>query len=248
MEVTRIGNATLLLGDSLELLSSLGQVDHCITDPPYGEETQANARTHRNKGFNDAAHSHYIDFKIDKSAIRSAFDLIGQITKRWVIASMEFRHAALFEQCPPRNLRFVRMGCWVKANGTPQFTGDRPAMGWEAIAILHHQREQLRWNGGGLRAVWDTPVERNNGHPTPKPLGLIQDWLRLFTDEGETVLDPFMGSGTTGVACARLGCPFIGIEIRPDYFELACRRIAEAHRQAGLFAARHADPEPGYLL
>ena len=57
-----------------------------------------------------------------------------------------------------------------------------------------------------------------------------------------------MGSGTTGVACARLGCRFIGIEKRPDYFELACRRIAEAHAQAGLFPARDADPEPGVLL
>jgi site-specific DNA-methyltransferase (adenine-specific) len=248
MEIRQIGNATLYLADCLDLLPSLSGVDHCITDPPYGEETQDNARTHKSKGFNDAARSHYIDFSIDESAIRRAFDLIGPITRRWVIASMEFRHAAAFERQPPRDLRFIRMGCWVKSNGAPQFTGDRPAMGWEAVATLHREGEELRWNGGGLRAIWESPVERNNGHPTPKPLSLMQDWVRLFTDKGENVLDPFMGSGTTGVACARLGCDFIGIEKRPDYFELACERIAEAHRQAHLFPTRLADPQQGFLL
>ena len=63
------------------------------------------------------------------------------------------------------------------------------------------------------------------------------NWVRMFADEGETVLDPFMGSGTTGIACARLGCKFIGIEIRPDYFELACHRIETARRQPDLFVS-----------
>jgi site-specific DNA-methyltransferase (adenine-specific) len=72
--------------------------------------------------------------------------------------------------------------------------------------------------------------------------------FKKFTEPGETVLDPFMGSGTTGVACARLGCKFIGIEKRPDYFEIACRRIAETFAQAELFPARSAESMPGLLL
>ncbi len=234
MQTTNIGDATLFLADAFDILPTLGEVDHCITDPPYGEQTQKNARTLSDP--DSGVTEHYIDFKMDESAVRRAFDLTGRITRRWVVASMEFRHAALFEKEPPENLRFVRVGCWVKANGAPQFTGDRPAQGWEAIAILHRAGEKLRWNGGGLRAVWEMAVERNNGHPTPKPVGLMLDWIRLFTDNGETVLDPFMGSGTTGVACARLGCKFIGIEIRTDYFELACRRIEAAHAQRDLFS------------
>jgi site-specific DNA-methyltransferase (adenine-specific) len=72
-------------------------------------------------------------------------------------------------------------------------------------------------------------------HPTQKPLRLVMDWVSKFTDPGETVLDPFMGRGTTGIACARLGRKFIGIEKRSDYFELAVRRITDAYRQADLF-------------
>jgi DNA modification methylase len=65
---------------------------------------------------------------------------------------------------------------------------------------------------------------------------LLLDWVAKFTEPGETVLDPFMGSGTTGVACARLGRKFIGIEKRADYFDLACRRITDAYRQTDMFA------------
>ena len=76
----------------------------------------------------------------------------------------------------------------------------------------------------GRRLLEGCGVERGE-HPTQKPLSLLTDWVKKFTEEGETVLDPFMGSGTTGVACAKLNCRFIGIEIRPDYFDIACRRI-----------------------
>jgi DNA modification methylase len=64
----------------------------------------------------------------------------------------------------------------------------------------------------------------------------MQDWIRLFTDAGETVLDPFMGSGTTGVACLKLGRRFIGVEKRREYYDIACRRIEDVQRQGYLFA------------
>jgi site-specific DNA-methyltransferase (adenine-specific) len=233
MRKEQIGAATLYLADAFDIMPTLEEVDHCITDPPYGEETQKNARTLVDP--EEGVTRHYIDFTMDEPTVRRAFDTIGRIARRWVVASMEFRHAAVFEKHPPENLRFVRVGCWVKSNGAPQFTGDRPAMGWEAIAILHRDGEKLRWNGGGLRAVWEMAVERNNGHPTPKPLGLMRDWILLFTDEGETVLDPFMGSGTTGVACLTLGRRFIGVEKREEYFDIACRRIDDAQKQGNLF-------------
>jgi len=83
--------------------------------------------------------------------------------------------------------------------------------------------------------VWVCNVE-HGAHPTRKPLKIVADWVAKFTDPGETVLDPFMGSGTTGVACVMQGRKFIGIEKRPDYFELAWRRIADAQAQGALFA------------
>ncbi len=232
MRKEEFGAATLYLADAFDILPTLGEMDHCITDPPYSEETQKNARLASPHG-GDAERC--IDFHMDESSVRRAFDMVGRIVRRWVVASMEFRHAALLENQPPENLRFVRVGCWVKSNGAPQFSGDRPAQGWEAIAILHRADGKLRWNGGGLSAVWEMAVERNNGHPTPKPVGLMQDWIRLFTDAGETVLDPFMGSGTTGVACLKLGRRFIGVEKRREYYEIACQRIEDVQRQGNLF-------------
>ena len=73
-------------------------------------------------------------------------------------------------------------------------------------------------------------------HPTQKPVGVMKWCLDQLPDEVEIVLDPFMGSGTTGVACAHLGRKFIGIEIEPKYFDIACRRIEEAQRQGQLFS------------
>lgn len=127
----------------------------------------------------------------------------------------------------------MRLGVWHKPNSAPQFTGDRPGTGWEAVAILHREGKK-HWNGGGHHAVWACNIEYGD-HPTQKPLPLLMDWVRKFSDEGEIVLDPFMGSGTTGVACAKLGRKFIGIEQRPDYFATACERIHAAYRQMSLF-------------
>jgi DNA modification methylase len=78
-------------------------------------------------------------------------------------------------------------------------------------------------------------TERTIGHPCPKPIGVMLWMVNRASFEGEVVLDPFMGSGTTGVACTKLGRRFIGIEIEPKYFDIACKRIEEAQRQGDLF-------------
>jgi site-specific DNA-methyltransferase (adenine-specific) len=232
-----IGDCTLYLANSVELLPDLGLVDHCITDPPYSEITKQNARTHKNKSFLDKEKASYIPFAVTPEFITDVFSAIASKTRRWFVASMDFRHVARLELKPPEGMRFIRVGAWVKNNSAPQFTGDRPAQGFEAIAIMHREGERLRWNGGGSRGVWITDVERNNGHPTPKPLSLINDWILKFTDEGETILDPFMGSGTTGVACALMGRKFTGIEVDDAFFNLACKRLRATYAQGNLFTA-----------
>jgi hypothetical protein len=150
--------------------------------------------------------------------------------KRWVVMSCAWQHAAQLEKT---GVPLVRLGCWHKPNAAPQFTGDRPSVGREAIAILHREGKK-RWNGGRHHAVWACNVDHGE-HRTQKPLKLLMDWVAKFTDPGETILDPFCGSGTSGVACAKLGRKFIGIEKRADYFDLACRRT-DAYRQADMFA------------
>jgi site-specific DNA-methyltransferase (adenine-specific) len=124
----------------------------------------------------------------------------------------------------------VRGGIWRKPDGAPQFTGDRPGQGFECLAIAHPPGRK-RWNGGGKHAVWTHCLEHGHGsglrneHPTQKPIGLMLDLVADFTDRGDVVLDPFAGSGTTGVACLRLGRRFVGIERDPTFFALACERL-----------------------
>jgi len=152
-----------------------------------------------------------------------------ELTKRWVVMSCEWRHAAQLEG----HELLVRLGVWVKPNPTPQFTGDRPGTGWEAIAMLHRKGKK-RWNGGGHAAVWNFN-KVSGDHPTGKPLPLLQKWVQQFSEPGEVILDPFMGSGTTGVAAIQLGRKFIGIEKDPKYFDIACKRIEQAVAQGQLF-------------
>jgi site-specific DNA-methyltransferase (adenine-specific) len=227
MQTKRIGEATLILGDAFDILPTLDPVDVIVTDPPYNARTHMGARSHRSLkrspiDFESITEEQFIVFCT--SAVTLA--------KRWVVMSCAWQHAAALEKV---GVPLVRLGVWHKLGSAPQFTGDRPGTGWEAVAILHREGRK-HWNGGGHHAVWVCNVERG-GHPTQKPLPLLVDWVRKFSDEGETVLDPFMGSGTTGLACAKLGRKFIGIEKRPDYFALACERIAEARRQGDLFCA-----------
>jgi site-specific DNA-methyltransferase (adenine-specific) len=124
-------------------------------------------------------------------------------------------------------LRSLRIGVWVKDNPMPQISADRPAQGWEAISFFHREDEKPRWNGGGQRSVWTYPVCQNMGHPTTKPLAMVIDWIKLFTDEGETILDPFAGSGTTGVAAKLNGRKCILIEREEKYCEVAAKRLRQ---------------------
>lgn len=220
-----IGDCVLYLADCFGMMETLHAVDVVITDPPYGETTHAGARS---------AHSlaaSPIDFApMTTSVFLALCDSLVVKALRWVVLTCEWQHAA---NLAPAKVPLIRLGVWIKPNGAPQFTGDRPGTGWEAVAILHRQGRKY-WNGGGQHAVWVHNIEQGE-HPTQKPLRLIKQWVRQFSDAGETILDPFMGSGTTGVACVTLGRKFIGIEIREDYFTIACQRIEDAYRQGDLF-------------
>lgn len=209
---------TIYHGDARDVLPLLEQVDHVITDPPYGEETHSGARSQKN-----------IDGRMVTFDSITGEDLARILSicsaKRWLIATMEWRHVAQFEKCPPRGWEFIRHGVWVKPDGAPQFTGDRPATGWESVAIFHRPGKK-RWNGGGHHAVWVCNVERG-AHPTQKPVRLYKTFIELFTDPGDVILDPFMGSGTTLRAAKDLGRRAIGIEINEKYCEIAVQRLAQ---------------------
>jgi DNA modification methylase len=214
-------------GNCLDILPQLGQVDHVITDPPYDEAT------HGKHLATVADGRALLSFpSLRPSEFLAIADSLAVLASRWVVMTCDYRHAPLVHD---RDY-FVRQGVWVKPNGAPQFTGDRPGMGYEPVLILHRQGRK-RWNGGGRHAVWTCPII-SGGHPTEKPEPLLAMLVRDFTDEGETILDPFMGSGTTLVAAKRLGRKAIGIELNEKYCEIAAKRCA----QGSLFTPDEAQP------
>jgi DNA modification methylase len=376
------------LGDCLEVMPHLERVDHICTDPPYEAEAHTKARRSlkdatQRKGGRNTGVVRRIDapLEIDFAAITDedrsyAAECMAGLAKRWCVAFCQAEAIAAWRASFVNGgLDWVRSGIWVKPNGAPQFTGDRPGQGYESLAIAH-QPGRKRWNGGGRHAVWTVPLDhhagggreeehvleveaewdsvvrratlqvdteaspprvtavsgtgdasewstwlcgsgltvlslldsrsttatetssttasrtwrrflRSNisastpgancetesggspapsaehstrqtittardkgipfpgagrapceaswrlssggarpaGHPTRKPLALMLALVEDFTDPGDTILDPFAGSGTTGVAAIRLGRKFVGIERDPKYFALAVERL-----------------------
>ena len=105
------------------------------------------------------------------------------------------------------------------------------------VMIAHKDGGKLLWadDGTAARNIYSEMPPRNRQHPNEKPVSMVEHFLRLHSVSHNTILDPFMGSGTTGVACVKLGRKFIGIELEPKYFDIACQRIDDAYKQPDMF-------------
>lgn len=228
------GNCTHVLGTIADR-----SVAHVISDPPYSDHVHGKQRRMlRGSGgrvaAGQAAGRGEVGFApLGFDALTDAQRMFcsrefARIAQRWILvfSDAESNHQWR-EALTDFGAQHVRVGVWNKLNGQPQLTGDRPAVGFEAIEIAHAKRTagKMRWNGGGLPARWDHAIatDRNgNGdrfHTTQKPLSLLLELVEQFTDVGDVVLDAFSGSGSTGVACLRLGRRFIGIEQNALYAE-----------------------------
>jgi len=225
-------SVTLYHGDCRELLASMPErsVDAVITDPPFSARTHAMARSssrHAPAGGRALSGSKAQFDAITETEIAVLIADLGRITRRWVISSLDYRHAFHLEECPPPGLRVLRISVWVKTNPMPIFSGDRPGQGWESFVSMHRADAKPTWNGGGRSINYVGPTVQSGDHPTAKPLPMVGDWVRLFTDPGDTVLDPFAGSGTTLRAAVDNGRKAIGCEIDERYCELIVKRLAQ---------------------
>lgn len=239
---------TIYQGDALWVVPLLSGYDHCITDPPY--EAEAHTRTRRTRAVLEGRSPYQaIDFAPITPQQRR---FVGGVTCQWLLAFCQVE--AVGKYAAVLGKKYKRAAVWQKRDGMPQMSGDRPGMGYETIVCAWCQPGRPTWNRGGKHGWYDAfpPEEaliyrylvrdgQGRVHATQKPLGLMKELLLDFTQMGDTVLDPFMGSGTTGVACLTEGRRFIGIELDPGSFQMACKRLAqsaaEIAAQGQLFAA-----------
>lgn len=231
----------LLEGKAELLLPALGIVDHLITDPPYSKRVHDNARTsgrqHLHKGDRDEFPCRQkrrmeLGFEYLKAPTRRAIaQWAGESVKRWSLVFSDWEGAWKWMiSMQAAGVNYRRMGEWDRLGGAPQFNGMEPATSSECI-VIGHKKGARRWNGGGKAARYAFPIVQNRGGKTPrlstaqKPEGLMMALVEDFTDPSDLVVDPFNGSGTTGVACLRLGRKYIGIEEDPAMIAKARARL-----------------------
>lgn len=236
-----IGDCTLYLGDCLEVMPTLEPVGHAVFDPPYEASLHA-AKSHlSNLRKDNGPELKEINFEAVDAIRPAVVSEASKICTGWFIAFCTVEGVWEWaEEINASPMKYKRACIWIKPDSTPQLNGQGPAQGAECFVTAWCGKGHAKWNAGGKRGVYKhivNPSDRHGGHPTEKPWRLFDELLRDFTGPGDTVLDPFMGSGTTLVACAKLGRKGIGIELDPDYFDIACKRVEEAYRQPDLFVA-----------
>ena len=207
-----IGDATLDLGDCLEILPTLESVDAVVTDPPYGMAYQSAWRSDKYAELHGEGSTALLEWAL---SIPSKHSRDGFC--RW--------DAVQIADNPKSMIVWVKPNC---GSGDLEHEHGRTteyAMYWPGPE--HSWPHKRPWD------VVRHAKAKTDRHPTAKPVSLMEEFVGWT--EG-VVLDPFMGSGTTGVACANLGRKFIGIELEPKYFNIACERIEAAYAQGRLFA------------
>lgn len=241
MRTETIGECTLYLGDCAEIIPNVGPVDAIVMDPPYVLSDSGPGASHFGMSLNKFDSEKYKD-------IVSGFDMAGVLD-------------ALAEVCEPFNLfsfcsnrqvsslmsyneqrgRATTLCIWHKTNAAPFANG---VWRGDIEYVVHAKDSGAAFIGGAVekKKVSEHPIVQDADHPTVKPLALVSKYVGICSHEGQKILDPFMGSGTTGIACVQMGRRFVGIEKDPDHFETACRRIEAAYRQPRLFAEPVAKP------
>jgi len=203
METVTIGRATLYLGDCRDILPTLGRVDAVVTDPPYGIAASSGVGKYGVMKWGGEN-----DLKWDDEA---PVDIVRDLAAMGVPSII---WGGNYFGLPPHRCPLV----WDKGAGFRSRTFAELELAWSNLDL-------------NAKIFCRDPLAKGdyNGkeHPTQKPVEVMR-WCLSLIPTAETILDPFTGSGTTGVAAIQMGRSFIGIEREPKYFEAACRRIAEA--------------------
>lgn len=219
--VEHIGNATLYLGACEDVLPLLPKVDAIVADPPYGYAYKPN----RNGSVNSLSFKR--NFGPEDVLIGDTGKMDFDPRPFLPLAEKQIWWGAnCYADKLPNSKAWLT---WLKADGNLKIDQGHAELAWTnlrfAIRGLNH-----RWCG----MVRDSEHGVTNLHPTQKPVAVMK-WCMSYLPDAELILDPFMGSGTTGVAEVQMGKRFIGIEREPKYFDIACKRIEDAQRQGDMF-------------
>lgn len=221
-------------GECLSGLALLddASIDVVITDPPYEAEAHTSQRLVARAGGKLQVEPLAFPPITEEQRTESARQMV-RLARRWILVFCQVEGAMKWRAALEAAGAVYKRTCiWVKPDGKPQYSGDRPGIGYESIVACHAPGRST-WNGGGSHGVFvvNKGGDVRTGHQTQKPLALMELLVRLFSEKGELILDPFTGSGTTGVAAIRLGRRFIGWEMNPAYAEMARRRLLAAREQ-----------------
>ena len=222
----------IYLGDCREILPTLGKVDAVVTDPPYG----VNLGDHG--GAKDGRKSHVLVKGNYQSYDDTEENLIGIVVPAIEEALSRTTRGLVF--CAGSQMWHFPKADAVGGVYLPSAQG-RSKWGFSSIAhcMLYGSAPDLNL-GAKATALYSTESADKNGHPCPKPIGWMKWAVSLASRAGDRILDPFMGSGTTGVAAVNLGRQFIGIELEPKYFDISRRRISDALARPDLFIEKPA--------
>lgn len=271
----RIGAQRLILGDCLEVMPLLGEVDGVVTSPPYDNLRDYGAGfvsvdllavidviagllvpggvcmwnvadatingSETGSSFRQALHAMKCGLRLHDTMIwdKETFSAAGDLSARYANV---FEYMFIFSNGAPRVFNPIKdrqnKHAGTIINGTirnADGTTKRMTGAGKKVIASHGQRHN----------VWRQAPEKHNdtGHPAPMALSIASDHIESWSNASDTILDPFMGSGTTLVACQKIGRAGIGIELDPDYFEIACKRVEEAMRQPDLFVDAPKAPE-----
>lgn len=220
----KIGNCTLYLGDCRDILPTLGEVDAVVTDPPYGISYRSNHNSSRRGQWSKwTRHENMPGIVGDEASLDP--DTLLSLGVPTVIFGGNY----CADRLPPTRCWLV----WDKRDGIGPNNQADCELAWTNLDNVSRLYRHM-WSGL-LRAGEENVSKQSKQHPHQKPVALMRWCIAQLPDGCRTVMDPYMGSGSTGVAAARDGMGFIGIEIDEGYFDIACRRIEDAYRQADMF-------------
>ena len=227
--------------------------DHIITDPPYEDELHNAMGRDKDRFRNDGGPvSGELGFAGINSQRAEIARSIVNVSNGWALVfSLAEGVRAWRDDLQAAGAKWDTTLAWIKPDSRPRFNGQGPARGFECICTTWCGKGYRSWNGGGKRGIYThltNGASRHGQHPTEKPLSLMCELLIDFTKPGDLVFDPFMGSGTTGLACVKLGRRFIGCEIDPAYYQVAHERLTSALSQLDMFAPIPEKLKQGRLL